>query len=63
MQKDFNTEELVSPAVYGTQLVVNKPNVIRLKFNRTTRNTASAAESRGTSSEVSSPEKLEHAKG
>uniref|UniRef100_A0A7M5WSM2 Uncharacterized protein n=1 Tax=Clytia hemisphaerica TaxID=252671 RepID=A0A7M5WSM2_9CNID len=63
MLKDFNTEELLSPAVYGSELVVNKPNIIRLKFNRTTRNRASAAESQSNSSEVSSPEKLDHAKG
>ena len=67
MQKEFSSETMTSPGIYGVPLPKNRQNIIRLKFNRTsTRSTRAGSDSPGnvsTTSELSSPEKLDHAKG
>ena len=66
MQKEFSSENMTSPGIYGIPLLKNRQNIIRLKFNRTsTRSTRAGSNSpvNVSTSELSSPEKLDHAKG
>ena len=66
MQNEFSTETMASPGVYGVPLPKKRQNIIRLKFNRSsTRSTRAGSDSpvNVSTSELSSPEKLDHAKG
>lgn len=66
MQKEFSSETMTSPGIYGVPLTKNRQNIIRLKFNRTsTRSTRAGSDSPGNGStgELSSSDKLDHAKG